>query len=72
MLQRSPNNLLAHIRLTASYSALGREEEARQQAEELLGLDPTFSVDKFAETIFIQDEAELEQYIANLRKAGLK
>jgi len=72
MRQRSPNNLLVHIRLTACYSALGREEEARKQAQVLLRLDPTFSVDKFAETIFIQDQAQLEQYIANLRKAGLK
>jgi tetratricopeptide (TPR) repeat protein len=72
VLKRSPDNLLAQIRLTASYSALGREEEARHQAEELLRFDPSFSLDKWAEAIFIKDEAELERYISDLRKAGLK
>jgi adenylate cyclase len=72
VLKRSPDNLLAQIRLTASYSALGREEEARHQAEELLRFDPSFSLDKWAETILIKDEAELERYISDLRKAGLK
>jgi len=74
VLQRSPNYLWAHISLTAAYSASGREEEARHQAEEVLKLDPSFSLDKFAETIllFIQDKAEAERYIADLRKAGLK
>jgi adenylate cyclase len=72
VLKRSPNNLFAHTELTAAYSTLGREEEARHQAEELLRLDPSFSLDEWAETIFNKNEAQAEQYIANLRKAGLK
>jgi hypothetical protein len=55
------------------YSLLMRDnEEARKQAERLLELHPTFSIDEYAETIFRQDEAGLERHIANLRKAGLK
>jgi adenylate cyclase len=72
VLQRSPNNLFVHIDLTATYSAAGREEEARQQAEEVLRLDPAFSLDKWAETIVRKDKAQAEQYIDLLRKAGLK
>jgi adenylate cyclase len=74
VLKLHPNFLFAHIGLTALYIVSGREEEARQQAEALLELDPTFSLDKWAETVspFFEDKAELEQYIANLRKAGLK
>jgi len=72
MLKRSPNHLLAHINLTATYSAMGREEEARHQAKELLRLDPEFSLDKFAEWINFWDKAQAEQYVADLRKAGVK
>jgi len=74
VLKRSPNNLFAHINLTATYSFLGREEEARHQAEELLRLDPAFSLDKYAETVLnmAQDKVKAEKYIDNLRKAGLK
>ena len=72
VLKRTPNYLFAHIYLTASYSALGREKEARQQAEELLRLDPAFSLDEYAEMNFIKDEAELERHIDDLRRAGLK
>jgi tetratricopeptide (TPR) repeat protein len=74
VLQHSPNNLVAHIDLTAAYSASGREEEARQQAEEVLKLDPAFSLDKWAEMVssLLEDEAEAERYTADLRKAGLK
>jgi adenylate cyclase len=71
-LQRSPDSLLAHINLTAAYNASGRQEEARNQAQELLRLDPAFSLDRWAKTIYLKDEAEAERYIADLRKAGLK
>jgi adenylate cyclase len=71
-LKRSPNNLHANINLTAAYSASGREEEARQQAEKLLELDPAFSLDKCAEMLPLKDKDEVERYIAYLRRAGLK
>jgi adenylate cyclase len=71
VLQRFPNNLVAHIDVAAAYSASGREEEARQEANVLLELDPEFSLDKVAEMFFIK-EAESERFIADLRRAGLK
>jgi len=74
VLKRSPNYLFAHINLTAAFIAAGREQEARHQAEELLRLDPTFSLDKYAETVLLTaaDQARVERIIGNLRKAGLK
>jgi len=72
VLQRSPNNMIALVDLTANYSAWGREEEARQQAEKVLELDPTYSLDKTTLPLLIKDKAEAERYIAHLRKAGLK
>jgi tetratricopeptide (TPR) repeat protein len=72
VLQRSPNNLFVQIDLTATYSAAGREQEALHQAQEVLKIDPSFSLDKWAETIVRKDMAEAQLYIESLRKAGLK
>jgi adenylate cyclase len=72
LLKRSPNNLPAHMWLAANYSALGREEEARHHAEELRRLDPSFSLDKYAEIVPIKHKAEVDRLIDDLRKAGLK
>jgi adenylate cyclase len=74
VLRRSPKNLFAHIYLTATYSASGREKEARHQAEEVLRLDPTFSLDQFEKTFFIKvkDRAVAERFIEDLLRAGLK
>jgi len=49
-LHRNPDNLLAHLHLAGSYSSLGREEEARAEAAEVLRIDPKFSLDYFAKT----------------------
>ena len=65
------NFLFAHMHLTIAYITSGREEEAGQQAEELLRLDPTFSLKQWAETVPIKDRVELERFVADLRKAGL-
>jgi tetratricopeptide (TPR) repeat protein len=72
VLKRSPNNVFAHIWLTAAYSASGRQEEARHQAQELIRLDPTFSLDQFSEILPLKDKAEAERLVDDLRKAGLR
>jgi tetratricopeptide (TPR) repeat protein len=72
LLKRSPDNVIAHINLTAAYSALGREEEARHEAEEVLKLDPEFSLEQWVETCATRDKAECERWLDHLRKAGLK
>ena len=69
--KHSANNVFTHINLTAAYIASGREEKARHQAEEVLRLDPAFSLDRYAETI-INHKDEAERYIDLLRKAGMK
>jgi len=71
-LKRSPDNLFAHMWLTATYSAVGREEEARNQAKQLLRLDPTFSLDEYAEITTMKNKAQIERFIVDLRDAGLK
>jgi adenylate cyclase len=72
--QRFPNFIKSHMDLTASYGLLGREQEARESAKEVLRLDPEFSIEKYAISInmLFENEEDKKQYIDALRKAGLK
>jgi adenylate cyclase len=54
-IQRSPDNIFAHIFLTACYSMTGREKEARAEAAEVLRIDPKFSVDYYAKVAAYKD-----------------
>ncbi len=71
-LQRSPNNFFAHLGLVATYSMMGREQEARAEAAEVLRLNPKFSVDAYAKRMTLKDQSVIEDFINALRKAGLK
>jgi TolB-like protein/cytochrome c-type biogenesis protein CcmH/NrfG len=62
---------IAHAGLIESYIGLGREEEARAEAEELLRVDPTFSLEKPRKTNFAKYPEQLERRLSALRKAGL-
>jgi adenylate cyclase len=71
-LQRSPDNLLAHVLLVATYSMMGREKEARAEAAEVLRVNPKFSLDYFAKTLPFKDQKVTDNLVHALRKAGLK
>jgi DNA-binding winged helix-turn-helix (wHTH) protein len=71
-LSHNRNLLESHLILTISYSELGREEEARAEAAEVLRLSPTYSLDVVRQTWPYKDPADLERTLAALRKAGLK
>jgi adenylate cyclase len=49
-----------------------REEEARAAAKEILGVNPSFSLERLARTSPHKDQAVVERFIEALRKAGLK
>ena len=71
-LQRTQNNIFAHLGLTASYSLMGREKEARAGAAEVLRINPKFSLDLYAKRLPYKDKSVIDNYIDALRKAGLK
>jgi adenylate cyclase len=70
-LQDKVSNRLCHIVATVAYSMCGREEKARATAEELLRIDPKFSVKTYVKTLPYKNKSDIERYIAALRKAGL-
>ena len=68
-----PDYMGAHIGLTTTYSLMGREKEARAEAEEVLRINPKFSLDYYAKTgLVFKDQSEIDKVVNALRKAGLK
>jgi adenylate cyclase len=71
-LHRAPDNIFAHLGLAATYIMMGREQEARAEAAEVLRLNPKFSVDSYAKRLTFKDQSVTDKFIDALRKAGLK
>ena len=72
LLQKLPDNLIGQLGLTATYSMMGRDADARAQAKEVLRIDPNFSVDSFSKRVFYKNKDDWNRYMDALRKAGLK
>jgi adenylate cyclase len=71
-LELSPNDLFTHLTLAVIYVKLGRNEEAKAEATEVLRIHPKFSIDYYAKVNPLKCQSVLEDRIACLRKAGLK
>ena len=71
-IQVAPDKILAHITLATTYIWMGREEEARAEAAEILRINPKFSVDYYAKRLPFKDQSVNDRIVAALRKAGLK
>ncbi len=70
--RRNPNLHAIRIWLAATHSLLGRDEEARAEAAEVLRLKPDFSADAWAKREVFKDQALTERLANALHKAGLK
>jgi adenylate cyclase len=68
----APNIIYIHIGLATTYMKIGREEDARTGAKEILKIDPDFSLDYFVKTQPHINPNYVKDYVVNLRKAGLK
>ena len=68
----NPNFLPAHAFLAACYSSIDRQAEATAAAEQVLQLNPKFTLESYAKTLPYKNNADIERYVAALRKAGLK
>ena len=71
-LERTADHLLSLIGLTVAYSLAGRMEEARATADELLKVNPKFSVAYLEKKAPYKYKSDLELSMGALRKAGLK
>jgi tetratricopeptide (TPR) repeat protein len=70
-IERAPDSLYPHVRLTALYSDLERDQEARAVAAEVLRIKPDFSVENYARANPFKDNAVVEHRKELLRRVGL-
>jgi adenylate cyclase len=71
-IQIAPDHFNAHVGLVVTYIWMGRENEARATAAEVLRINPKYSVDYAANTFFYKDQSFNNKIVGALRKAGLK
>ena len=71
-LQFSPDSLPAWQGLAVTYSLAGNETEAHSAAENVLRIEPRFSLEYLAEMLPFKNKSDTELVIEALRKAGLK
>jgi len=71
-LHLAPNNIMAHLALASTYSSLGHDEEAHAEAEEVLRINPKFSLESFAKMLPFKNQTITDRFIETLRNAGLK
>jgi adenylate cyclase len=67
--RQDPDSFLTRLVMTMVYSESGRLEDARAEAEEVLRINPKFSVEKWEKAITGSNK---EQSFAAIRRAGLK
>lgn len=67
----NPQFPFVHKMLAATYSELGDPGEAEWAADELLTLNPAFTLSLEREHVPYKDKGVLERYIEGLRKAGI-
>ena len=67
-----PHVMWAHVWQAVAFSELGREQEARAEAVEIMRISPGFSLKAEKERMSLQDQTLEDRYINDLRKAGLR
>ncbi len=70
-LRDHPGHLAAHRNVTACFGQLGRIEEAKASAAELLARDPSFRISVFESRYPLRRPGDRERLISGLRAAGL-
>ena len=71
-LDQNPDHFLAKVYLAATYGETGREEEGRRVAEEVIRINPKFSVELYAKRLPYKNRDDIKQIIEGLHKAGLE
>jgi TolB-like protein/predicted TPR repeat methyltransferase len=70
-LKRETGYLAAYVNLASALGELGRQEEAREAAREVLRQEPQFSISAYAKGLSYRNPADLERIVEGLRQAGL-
>jgi len=67
----NPDQLVVYLTLAASYMSLNRTEEAHKAVDEILRLNPNFSLEYYAAILPYKRQETTDKFVEALRKAGL-
>jgi adenylate cyclase len=70
-IHQEPNSLMARMFMAVVYSWSGQDEKARAEADEVLRIQPRFTIDKFKKKLTYKREVDRKKLLGALRKAGL-
>ena len=71
VIQHNQNDVFAHLELAATYIELGREEDAKSEAAEVLRINPDFSLESYRKGRLYKNPEDLDRVINALKRAGL-
>lgn len=66
-----PLTIVDHVVFAGSYAQLGRLDEARRHAAEILAIDPDFRISDYVASVSYRRDLDRERVAGGLRKAGL-
>lgn len=70
-LETNPTSERSRVWLAATYGQAGQIDDAEFEVEEILALDPDFSIQRMRDNIPLKVPDDIEHFIAGLQKAGL-
>ena len=71
LLKNQPDHFIGNLSLTITYSMMGRMEDARKQAAEVIRINPKFSLERYAKVMRFKNPGYKERNLEALRNAGL-
>jgi len=69
--KRFPTFISGRVALTTCYSLMGKEQEAKQEAREILRRDPAYTIARYTTPNLYRNKETMEKWAESLRKAGI-
>jgi adenylate cyclase len=69
--KRFPAFISGRVALTSCYVLMGKEQEAKQEAREILRRDPAYSIARYTTPNLYRNKKTMEKWADSLRKAGI-
>ena len=70
-MKRFPAFISGRVALTTCYSLMGMEQEAKQEACEILRIDPAYTIARYTTPNLYRNKEAMEKWAESLRKAGI-
>jgi len=71
VVKRFPAFISGRVALVSCYALMGKEQEAKQAARELLRLDPAYTITRYTTPNLYRNKETMEKWAESLRIAGV-